>query len=202
MLHDKETSKDRLEAWITDTQENIDISDWEKVCLKAQKQTVNTRLRLLQYKWLMRTYITPVKLHQWAPDTPDLCNKCTNDKGTLFHCLWDCWKIENFWKSVTQTLSSIVGVRVPLRATLCILGLYPKDFVINKKQATLVDFGLLQARRTIALFWKSVDAPPLKVWITEMASCFALERLTYILRGKAEDFEIIWKPLTEFLKNK
>ncbi len=31
--------------------------------LKAQKQTIKTRLKLLQYKWLMRVYITPVSLH-------------------------------------------------------------------------------------------------------------------------------------------
>ena len=148
----------------------------------------------------MRTYVTPDKLHQWTPDIPDTCSKCSNDNGTLYHCLWDCWKIKNYWKSIVQTISTIVGIQIPHCATLCILGIYPKDFVVNKKKATLIDFGLLQARRTIALFWKKVDVPPIKLWILEMASCVALERLTYITRGRAEEFEDIWRPLEEFIK--
>lgn len=32
-------------------------------CL-PQTQTINTRLNLLQYHWLMRTYLTPVQLYQ------------------------------------------------------------------------------------------------------------------------------------------
>ncbi|XP_061677691.1 pyrethroid hydrolase Ces2e-like isoform X2 [Syngnathoides biaculeatus] len=79
-------------------------------------------------------------------------------------------------------------------------GINPKDFAVNKKKATLIDFGLLQARRTIALFWKKVDVPSIKVWMLEMASCVALERLTFIMRGRAQEFEDIWRPLEEFLK--
>lgn len=127
-LHDKESSEDKLEAWRQDTQENIDVADWEKTCL-------NTTMRLLQYKWLMKTYVTPVTLHKWSPGIPDTCNKCLHDKGTLFHCLWDCWKVENYWKCVVQTLSTIVGIKVPNQATLCILGMYPKDLVLKKNQA-------------------------------------------------------------------
>lgn len=54
-----ETSVKRLEAWREDLQENISTEEYERACAKAQSQTVNTRLKLLQHNWLMRTYMTP-----------------------------------------------------------------------------------------------------------------------------------------------
>ncbi len=71
---------------------NMDISedDWNKICLNAQTQTLNSRLRLLQYNWVMRTYITPVRLNKCNPDIPDLCFKCGKLQGKLSHCVWEC----------------------------------------------------------------------------------------------------------------
>ncbi len=50
--------------------------------MEAQSLTMNTRLKLLHYKWLMRIYITPVVLHT--------CLRCSDFKGTLYHCIWEC----------------------------------------------------------------------------------------------------------------
>ena len=182
--HEKESSKDRLEAWKVDIGEDILEEDWEMACLKAQQNTINTKLKLLQYKWLMRTYITPVKLNKICPNIPDICCKCLEEKGTLFHCVWKCSKIQSFWQNVMQVISQMVGKNVPLQAKLCILGIYPENLVVNSKQSVLIDFGLLQARRLIALFWKNIQLPSVKLWLKEIATYLALERLTYIVRGK------------------
>ena len=48
-----ETSVGRLEAWREDLQGDISIEEWEEACTKAQSTTTNTRLKLLQYNWLM-----------------------------------------------------------------------------------------------------------------------------------------------------
>ncbi len=64
-----------------DIQED-DVLDWNDACLKAQKQTINTRFQLLHYKWLMRVYITPVKLCHMSANIPDVCTKCLNEKET------------------------------------------------------------------------------------------------------------------------
>lgn len=198
--YDKESTVDRLEAWRLDIDENIDITEWEEACLRAQKQSINTRMKLLQYKWLMRTYITPVKIHSWAPDIPDTCVKCSEERGTLFHCLWNCSKLQHFWKKIVQTISEVVKFKIPFNAKICVLGIYPKDFTISSWQKVLVDFGLLQARRMIALYWRKTDIPPKEVWMREMVTCITLEKLTYITRGRIKDFEDLWKPFLEFFK--
>lgn len=69
--YEEESSNDRRRAWSLDIKEDIEEAEWAKACLKAQSQTINTCMKLLQYKWLMRTYITPEILNRWSPDNPD-----------------------------------------------------------------------------------------------------------------------------------
>ncbi|PME06199.1 hypothetical protein A8A06_05290 [Escherichia coli] len=201
VAHSTESTLDKLDAWRRDIQENIDESDWRDACLKAQKQTINTRFQLLQYKWLMRMYITPAKLHRMSANIPDVCTKCLTEKGTLFHCLWECAKIQNFWKDVIQCLSEMFNTKVPLNAKLCVLGIYSKNFLQTQKQYAVLDFGLLQARRAIALCWKSMDAPTMKMWMKELSECIGLERLTYIAKGKRKDFDKLWEPYINMMTN-
>uniref|UniRef100_A0A8C6SR27 Reverse transcriptase domain-containing protein n=1 Tax=Neogobius melanostomus TaxID=47308 RepID=A0A8C6SR27_9GOBI len=198
--HDKESSSDRMRAWSLDIKEDIDEDEWSIACLKAQTQTINTRMKLLQHKWLMRTYMTPEKLNKFSPDIPDTCVKCSTEKGTLIHCVWECPKLVAFWKLVVCTLSRIVKLQVPCTPKLCILGIYPKNFTVNTKHKTLINFGLLQARRMVALSWKETELSSTQSWLREMTTCITLERLTYITKGKAQEFEEVWTPLTDFLK--
>ena len=49
--HDEESSDDRRRAWSLDIKEAIEEAEWATACLKAQPQTINTRMKLLQHKW-------------------------------------------------------------------------------------------------------------------------------------------------------
>uniref|UniRef100_A0A8C5DVP3 Reverse transcriptase zinc-binding domain-containing protein n=1 Tax=Gouania willdenowi TaxID=441366 RepID=A0A8C5DVP3_GOUWI len=120
-----ENSTIKLEAWRKDLEINLSLEEWRSVCIKAQKQTINLRLRILQYKWLMRVYITPVKLNKYNPDIPDTCTKCNEEKGTLFHCIWECRVIQSFWNAVTQTLKDIISKSLTQEPAFLILGIYP-----------------------------------------------------------------------------
>ena len=66
-------------------------------------------------------------------------------KGTLFHCLWDCNKIKDFWKEVAQMIFQIVSVKLPLHPNIFILGLYPSDPNFKNEIKVLTDMCLLQA---------------------------------------------------------
>ena len=148
----------------------------------------------------MRMYIAPVKLHHMSDNIPDICTKCLNDKGTLLHCLWECPKIQKFWKDVIKCLSEVFNINIPLNVKLCVLGIYPVGFTQTAKQTKLLDFGLLQARRAIALQWKSMDAPSMKQWIKELSECIGLERLTYIVKGKRKEFVYLWEPYMNIIE--
>ena len=105
----KENSGSKRQQWIGDLQEDILVEDWGTICSKVHTQTINTQLRLIQYNWIMRMYITPVKLNKFDPNMPDRCYKCNIHQGTLHHCLWKCEEIQHFWSSVLQCISQITS---------------------------------------------------------------------------------------------
>lgn len=80
------------------------------------------------------------------PNIPDVCVKCLSEKGTLIHSLWECSKILAFWGNVIKCLSRMAKCNTPLRSTICILGIYPKDFTRTKKQSEMIDFGLFTCK--------------------------------------------------------
>lgn len=80
---------------------------------------MSTNLRLLQYKWLSRQYITPVKLHHFHLNIPEVCYKCT--KGN------------SFWVIILNSVSQIIGKVIPLDPRVCILHIYPLYYEITKK---------------------------------------------------------------------
>lgn len=43
----KESSENKRQAWIQDLNMDISLDDWNTICLNAQTQTLNSRLRLL-----------------------------------------------------------------------------------------------------------------------------------------------------------
>ena len=65
----------------------------------------------------------------------------------------------------------------------------------------MVDLCLLQARRSIALSWKNVRCPSLGLWLKNLTSSLALEKLTYVVRKKASQFYCIWEMFLDFVKN-
>ena len=46
-----------------------------------------------------------------------------------------------------------------------------------------------------------MDSPTTAMWLREMASCLALEKLTYVVRGKNSKFKEIWDTFMQFLES-
>lgn len=85
-----------------------------------------------------------VKLHHISGNIPDTCTKCLN-QNCLNNCLWECPKIQTFWKDVRNYLSEVFHINIPLKAKFCVLGIkgYPLNYIQKQKQAELLDFGFL-----------------------------------------------------------
>lgn len=70
------SSEKSLQVWRKDLNEDLTLDNWKKTCEETQTHSINTRLELIQYKLLMRTYLVRIS---------DTCNKCNDVKGTLLH---------------------------------------------------------------------------------------------------------------------
>ena len=55
LVHESKESSDKSRlAWYRGLDVEIAEDEWERVCLDVQTQTINTRYKLLQFKWIMR----------------------------------------------------------------------------------------------------------------------------------------------------
>lgn len=52
----------------------------------------------------------------------------------------------------------------------------------------------------VALSWRETEVSSTQSWIREMVMCVTLEKLTYAIRGKVQEFEEVWTPLMDFLR--
>ena len=129
-----------------------------------------------------------------------LTRKCNNDKGTLFHCLWTCPRIKEFWEEVRKELQWILLINIELDPKLFLLGLYPVGQKIKNCEITFLDLGFLQAKRVIVLSWKKTGKPSIAQWFRELSLCLPLERITYTLKNKQELFEKTWGNFIQYVK--
>ena len=196
-----ESSNDKRMKWSSDMDTEISEDEWEKVCHTAQTQTINTRFKLIQYKWIMRTYITPSLLHRFNNNNPDLCIKCGLEEGTLYHCLWTCPKIREFWEKVIERISDINSTRLPVCPKLFILGLVPTDLRLSITDKKMVYMCSLQAKYCIATSWKAMEAPSVNFWFKTLSNTLAMEKMTYAKRGKLQIFYKVWEQFTDFLES-
>lgn len=188
----KESPANILKAWEADLGGNLSSEEWSEACTSIHTQSANTNSKLLQYKWLTRQYITPVKLHHFNPNIPDTCIKCTSQRGSLFHCMWACPRVLAFWKDVLIVIGQMIGKKIPLNPKMCILNIYPEDFVIPNNLRSLLNVSFLEAKRCIALSWKKESLCGISQWTTQMTFYFALEKISYFTKNKLDKFWVVW----------
>ena len=96
--------------------------------------------------------------------------------------------------------SQIIGKEVPLSPKLCLLNLYPENFTTSKKVRSLLNI-FLEAKRCIALSWKSDTPCATSQWLRGMTSYLALEKISYttISFGKFGTFFTISLRITTWM---
>ena len=138
MAAGKESSEDKRLACCSDLDEEITVEEWQDICFQCQAQTINTRFKLLQYKWLMRTHFTPELLHRIYPSTPDTVSNPAFHKGSMFHCLWECTHIQEFWKEIIIIISIFIKEQLPFCPKLCFFGCFPASCTFSNSSRKIL----------------------------------------------------------------
>ena len=187
-------------SWEGELQTDLSEDFWTEALSAVNSSSSCARLSLIQFKVLHRLHYSKAKLSRIYPDKiNDRCDRCLQAPCNLTHMFWLCPKLSNFWQSIFNTISEIIGQEIQLSPHIAIFGTPDEDCSLTNAQLNVVAFSSLIARRRILLLWKSSSPPSYKGWLRDILSFLKLEKIKFTLRGSSERFYSHWRPLITYV---
>ena len=116
--------------------------------------------------------------------TPQRCR----EKGTLLHCWWECKLIQPLERSEWRFLKKL-EINLPYNPTIPLLGIYPKETIIEKGACTPVFIAALFA---IARTFKQPKCPLTDEWIKKLWYIHSMEYYSAIKRNACDSVLTRW----------
>lgn len=76
------------------------------------------------YRW----HMTPKKLAKIYKNASNVCWKCRNQEGSLYHMWWACPKAKEFWTLIHRNMQKILKIKIVKRPELFLLGINLEQF--------------------------------------------------------------------------
>ena len=106
--------------------------------------------------------------------------------------LWSCPKVQEYWNDIHDRLQKITGLVIPFNPLLFILGDRATLEDIAPFLAEWIQTALMLGRRLLIKDWKSASTPAPSHWFSSLGQLAALERLSYRLLDKMDNYDFKW----------
>ena len=110
------TSQQKIEIFL----DSLKI-DWPQIYMIPQKVTIDSALRIFQYKILTNTLYLNKRISKFNTAVSTLCSLCSLELEDVLNLLCHCPKTQNFWESLRERLNPQF-LLPELTPTLSILG--------------------------------------------------------------------------------
>ncbi|XP_069507981.1 aquaporin-10 isoform X1 [Ambystoma mexicanum] len=183
-------------SWETDLGATITDGSWERYCELTKRVSMNSGLRLIQFKILNKLHYTTQRIAKFTQNDPSRCQKCGADQADSFHMFWSCPHIKVFWGEVATSLEEVMQVPADLTPLKYLFG-----DIGNRSEVTrrLFNIAWAIAKKCILQKWKSAQAPQVNYFLKELMyvnECEEYYVMTLPSPCKPKD---IWAPFRVYL---
>lgn len=170
----------------------IQGEDWYDLWMQPFKHLVSARDRLVQFKFLHRSYYSLARIAKIFHTASAERWRCSHSPANGDHIFWLCPHIQQYWSEITSCISDLLVVPIPMTVRVCLLGLVD-EVVPSRALRTLLNILLTYGRKAILLNWKKPRAPSLASWKGLVNSMMSHYKATYIARGCGKKFDKVWQ---------
>jgi len=142
---------------------------WKIVYSLPYKVTIDSQLRMFQYKLLFKFLTTNKILHRWGVIDTSLCSYCTEEEESDIHLFWDCRIVTKFWIQVQDWYFKHTGNYLHLTLFNVLFG------IISDRVPALSNFVILLGKHFI--FKYRNRRLSLESFISYMSYYFKLENI-------------------------
>lgn len=169
---------------------NIASEDWKKIYLLPRKVTLDTNLRIFQYKILHNVLYLNKMLYKFKKIDSPLCSFCNADDETPLHLFFSCSESKRLWNQLCNLLSH--DLHLPhLMPQSSIFGYYENEYqhsLLINHVILIFKFYIYNARKRRKLVFQSL--------INTIKNVKEIEKNTTTNYLK---FQFKWRPIENIL---
>lgn len=105
-----------------------------QTCIARPKFTACFTIKGNFMKMLYRWYITPSKLAKMYKTDSNLCWRCRELEGTMYHMWWSCKKIKSFWEVICNEFLKMFKLMFTKKPEAFLLGIMAPDIPRERRR--------------------------------------------------------------------